>query len=371
MNQVFLNALTPSLPVYFYKQGRRPPYEQVGDILVSYFFWRSRGVRKYQPDPTKTIVFGDSGGYSIAVQKDGTSLDPTKVVRWQIDTCSRGCVLDVPPFRHKGKWMFHRGETDAFWKVALARTVANVNSAFPYYEQALKDQRRFAWWGVVQGESTAQMHEWWSTVSEAYSFTSAGEGWALKLHPPNDLRAAARMMRFAQQRKIRRVHFLGMTALRTLSVIMSLGQLASADFDEVTYDSASATRTAISRALYVEGGSEFSTSASLTENTRKGESTVRDYMRSGACACVGCEWYAQDAPKMAEGDEFAQYILVHNTSYMRRNFTMIEQRAKADPHALLRAACGDDYGAVVQEWEGTVAPHEAKKRPVSVLEMLG
>jgi hypothetical protein len=199
----------------------------------------------------------------------------------------------------------------------------------------------------VQGQTMEQQEEWYHAVAEVYPFNHPGEGWAMRPHPNNDLVSVAQCVRFAVDKGITRLHLLQTTGARAVGVLLALAKLNALDF--VTYDSQTAgilghLRTAIVRpdSLPVLSFKDLH----LKEISRKGETTVRDYMLSGQCPCVGCRWYAED--EIQQYREYDHYIMIHNYAIMRDNFAALEAKAQKDPERLLREAAGDKLDAVMR-----------------------
>jgi hypothetical protein len=289
--------------------------------LISHALWRDQDLTFPKEGVT---LFGDSGGYTVVTQP-GYSTSPELVIRWQLQNCTRGVMLDIPPYR-PGSAIQFRGSAADWWEPSMILSLRNVARALPYYDDAKRVHKMrtdegldppdyFKWWGVVQGEEREQMNEWHSRISEVYPFDAPGEGWALAPKPSTDLLSCTRYLRFAHETGLRRVHFLQVTADRTVALVLALAQL-SGTIDLVTYDSASALRCAINRSAILQKGfgQEY-----IKEETAAGETAVGDYMMN-VCQCQACLWYKEDFP--LSNSEYPHYILLHNHIAMQASFDL-------------------------------------------------
>lgn len=369
MRQEFLPAIGPYVTEG--KKWRHPIHwldPKVKNIfypkcLASYALWRDSDFPYTRDELGEgSVIFGDSGGYTVVTQSD-VSIDPTEVIRWQMQTCTRGVMLDIPPYR-PGSAIQFRGAAGQWWGESLIRTKRNVERALPYYLNPQPEltglgtqftnvqMSPFKWWGVVQGESRDQMEEWHETVAALYPFDQPGEGWALAPKPSTDLLSCTRYMRFAHDKNLRNVHLLQVTAEKTVGVVLALGVL-SGRLDLVTYDSASALRCAINRSAIVPEGIGM---GYIKETSALGETTVADYMHT--CPCQACGWFREDYP--LSNSEYPHYILLHNHLIMTASFEMIFAEAQRDPDKLLRWAAGSMYGDVLREWEKELIQHKTQ-----------
>lgn len=363
MRQSFLNALEPSPVGYFNKPlahrddeaPQRDPFSVFKAILISYHYWD-----RWPRIPTERLIVGDSGGFSVATL--GARIDPEHVIRWQIKNTDIGYMLDIPPYRNSGTSARAGGRASDWWADSLKRSVDNVRRARQHYDP---DSYPFRWWGVCQGEMREQHEEWYDAISAEYAFDGPGEGWAMRPHPNNDPGSIARCVRFAGDKGFKNLHLLQTTGPSAVAILIALGKKAGLEF--VTYDSESAARVALSRSILVRPARlpaySFKT---ITESSRKGETTVRDYMLSGRCPCVGCSWLKED--ELPAGVEYSHYIMVHNYCVMQDNFDAIERAVDNDADAVLRNL--GLYGEVMRAFE---APHRhahAKIRARGILDRI-
>lgn len=341
-------------------------------FLASYALWRDEK-NGFPFDRTGQVSFGDSGGYTLVTK--GDSIDPLEVIRWQLKNCTRGVILDVPPYR-PGSAIQFQGTAGEWMEDSILRTSRNIRQALPFYLAHVKqyvvrtqdEQRPFSWWGVVQGESREQMEKWHSAMKALYPFGDLeGEGWALAPKPSTDLLSCTRYMKFAHDKGLRKVHLLQVTAEKTVGLILALANL-SGQFELVTYDSASALRCAINRSAIVPDGigmgyikeSKVEGSALVDKicptcnklgfecHCNGNETTVTDYMRT--CPCQACQWFREDYP--LSNSEYPHYILLHNHIVMVESCDKIAAAATKDPDKVLRWVCGPLYGDVLREWAG-------------------
>lgn len=346
-------------------------------MLGSYALWRDTPI---PADREWCTVFGDSGGYTLVTQAD-TSIDPTEVIRWQLENCTRGVILDVPPYRPNSAIQF-RGSAGEWWEESIERTVKNVKRGVQYYlhyvtlEQFNHRSPVFRWWGVVQGEERVQMEEWHEAISKVYGFTEPGEGWALAPKPSTDLLSCTRYMRFAHDKKLKNVHLLQVTAEKTVGVVLALAAL-SGQFELVTYDSASALRCAINRSAiipdgigmsYIKEARKTDLEVECTDCHNIGwsclclnnETTVEKYMKR--CPCQACQWFREDFP--LSNREYPHYILLHNHIVMVESCQKIYEAAIQDPDRVLRWAAGEMYGDVLREWDRSLSRPKSQTKVV-------
>ena len=358
MRQQFLEAMQPDPLGYFERDGLgRNPFPVFEAILISYHYWA-----RWPKIPTSSIVVGDSGGFSVATL--GASIDPEEVILWQKRCTDIGYILDIPPYRAQASSAMASGRAADYWENSLARTLENVKRAAQHYRP---DEEPFRWWGVCQGETRTQQDEWFEKVSEIYPFQREGEGWAMRPHPNNDFGSIARCVRFSKDNEIKNLHLLQTTGPRAVSVLIALGIESGLEF--VTYDSETAARLAVSRSctLRPESFPAFSLK-NITESSRDGETTVRDYMTSGQCPCEGCSWLAED--EIPLGQEYCHYIMLHNYCVMQENFNAIEREAKVSPEELLRVATGDQFGTVRRAFEHPYQTNVGSGKKRSILSRL-
>lgn len=347
--------------------------------LCSYALWDGKDIPFLHDQMT---MFGDSGGYTLVTQPN-TFLDPTEVIRWQLRNCTRGVMLDVPPYRPGSEIQF-RGAASEYWEESLKRSIQNVRRALPYYKEAREKGHRFRWWGVVQGEERAQMEEWNYKIAMEYGFGRIeGEGWALAPKPSTDLLSCTRYMRFAHDKQIKNVHLLQVTAESTVALILALGKI-SGQFELITYDSASAVRCAINRSAVIPDGM----GCSYIKEARKAgigeeckdchqegftctcldtERTVEKYMLT--CPCQACQWFREIYPTVTNA-EYPHYILVHNHIAMKETFDRIWKEVQIDADRVLRWACGDQYGDVLREWDKSLSRPKSQAKAVSLFDRI-
>ncbi len=371
-------------PIHWYDKKIPEIYYPYG--LVSHALWRDS--MPYSFDQEGVTLFGDSGGYTVVTQPDYKT-SPTDVIRWQLAYCTRGVMLDIPPYR-KGSAIQFSGSAAEWWEPSLALSVQNVKRALHIYK-AYRDSvemkapgretEGFKWWGVVQGEEWDQMSEWHAKISEVYPFNAVGEGWALAPKPSTDLLSCTRYMRFAHEKNLRNVHLLQVTADRTVALILALAVL-SGRIDLVTYDSASALRCAINRSAIIPDGFgqkyikesrkiqvDADCPACLKIGTecqcRGNENMVHEMMM--ACACRACQWYREFYPH--SNSEYPHIILLHNHLTMVRSFELTFAECQSDPDRVIRWAAENRYGEIMREWEGHTQS-KPQRRPVSLFDRI-
>lgn len=343
---------------------KRYPDRYYPHVLWSYAYWGTEKAPKHLGDGVQ--VLGDSGGYAVITQ--GESFDPARIIRWQLRHCTRGMILDIPPYRPSSNVQF-TGVASEYFEESLRRTQENVRMGMREYQtyvhaaEVNQMDPEFAWWGVVQGESLEQMQRWYDGIRSVFPFDGLMEGWALAPKPSTDLLACARYMRFARDNHLRSVHVLQVTKPRTVATIVSLAHM-SGSFDLLTYDSATQTRAAINRTMLLNNGLGFS---HLRQTGDGG--VVMDEMEK--CECPGCGTYRQIREEYGKpaDTQLWRYITLHNQFVLRQVFDNIHREAEKDPEDLLRRSAEKEYGPVLREWEGSLA-QKGTKHAVSIFDRI-
>lgn len=332
--------------------------------LISYYIWRDHPVQW----PTDGFIFGDSGGFSVmryTVSRVGgkrfqQKLDPTDIVRWQNEVCNAGVLLDVPPGNLTKK---------RIWKRALPKTVSNTKKGLILYEQLRAQGTEFRWWGVVHGWMPAHWDVWWRKISEVYPFTDEGEGWAMRIRPTAwDPVGIAHGLRWLQQHKITRTHFLMAGNPTSIAVLLVLGD--QTDLQSITCDATTAGRAAINRTVW-RPDKPFKFKL-VTE--REQERTARDYLLE-KCECFSCDGIRRDAEHSPDDilhGEYGQYWIhrfsFHNHILQLAQIKKLKEAAKDNPDGLLRELLGNSYGATLRAFDGTESIPHAQGMPRSLLD---
>lgn len=324
-------------------------------LLSAYYWYKERFAF-----PADTWVFGDSGGFSLGKQGTRMILSAEQVLRWQITSCSVGCVIDLPPYNVLAE--HHGGYAAANFRNGLDRTVNFTKRALPYYEQARKAGTPFRWWGVIQGQTEAQLQKWWEEVSAVYPFTDEGEGWAVKVYPSMDGPQTARMLRFLKMKGIRRAHFLAATGQVPLWVHASLGPQAGMEL--ISTDSATDTHSAANRGLFAPTTDGLGWTK-IEEKTRDGGTEVREYMEQ-VCQCWSCHrWRVDSTEHPAQAiDSYYRFRLQFHNVLTRRNIIrkIVATALAQDAEVFLREQLGVRGAArVLQAFDGRL-PHTSYLR---------
>lgn len=347
--------------------------------LVSHALWRDSMPFPFEKEGL--TLFGDSGGYTVVTQPE-YSTSPTDVIRWQLEHCTRGVMLDIPPYR-PGSAIQFRGSAAEWWEESITLSRRNVMRAMPLYLAHKNSGGKFKWWGVLQGEERSQIEEWHREICGIYPFVDIGEGWALAPKPSTDLLSCTRYMRFAHDVGIHRVHLLQVTADKVVALVLALANL-SGNFQLVTYDSASALRCAINRSLIIPDGefgqryikeTRITAVDALCPVCEKigteclclgNENMVHEYLLT--CPCQACEGYRKDYP--LTNSEYPHYLLLHNHLIMVESFRKIAIECEKNPDKMIRWAAGNKYGAVMSEWEKLNNHSKTQRRTVSLLDRI-
>lgn len=330
--------------------------------LVSYYHWQ-----RDRADFPGAFIFGDSGGFSVATTN--APVDPIAALRWQVENCDVGVILDIPPYRRLGSKVFRlSGSAAEVWDESLNRTLQNVRAALPHLPSP--ETTKFRWWGVVQGESYDQMRQWFEAVSEVYPFEQEGEGWAFKPHPSNDLLAVAQTFRLVKEQGIKRVHLLQSTGSFTLGVAFALAKLSGVEF--LTFDSAAPSNRGWNRQLEKPSNDPF-VQIMIRERPRHGgERLAEKYMRN-VCTCQSCIWLREDEEEWGERHKDHEYykyrIIFHNHIQSFRRVRLVLEGAERNPEEMLRRSTGAALGAVMRVFSGARDLRAGMKR-VSIFDRL-
>jgi hypothetical protein len=345
----------PKYPLHWMDPAFPEVYRPVA--LGSYHYWKTEDFELMNPEMT---FFGDSGGFSLVTV--GASLCPEAVIRWQVDQCTRGAILDVPPYRMAANKVLMGSAAD-HWEDSLNRTLSNVRRALPIYLEARKAGTPFRWWGVIQGETWDQLNEWHGRVSEIYPFTDEGEGWAFKPHPTNNVVVLARLFRFVREHGIKRAHFLQTTGARAAGVLLGLAQLTRS-LELTTYDSASASQYGANRHCWVLGDEGMKVVG------HRPRPFNAEYFLSAKCDCPACRWFAEERETELGDVLLPDRLIQHNHEMLFRLFDNIWSAAQADPERVVAKFSRDDHGKVMRELEG-VAVQKTAARTQSIFDLLG
>jgi hypothetical protein len=137
-----------------------------------------------------------------------------------------------------------------------------------------------------------------------------------------------------------------MSGARQVGVVLGLAAL-SGNFELVTYDTATALRSAINRVAVADEGLAF---RYINEKSSEGETSVIDFLK--ACPCQACQWVREDYP--LTNAEYPHYLLLHNHLTILAVVERIYHAALRDPDDVLRLAANDLYGEVMREWDNEV-----------------
>lgn len=254
------------------------PYEH---CLVSYVHWKARF-----RFPSTAFIFGDSGGFTLRpTNPKPLRIDPVDVFRWQMATCTVGCILDLPPGLGKTR----------IWARALESSVAYTKRVLPFYLKARKKGTAFRWWGVVHGNTLAEQEQWWQAIRNVYPFDDEGEGWAVRPEPSVHPFTVAQSMRFAQTHGIRRLHLLSATGRELLATIYALAPLAGLEL--VTCDSTYATKSSFNRILFA--AVKDTPILWDTQMETGAQRHARDYLLTCDCPC--CVWMRRRTDETERG----------------------------------------------------------------------
>lgn len=349
-----MNWVDPSLPAD----------KQYHNVLVSYAVWNGKDIPF---DKQKGYVFGDSGGFSVV--STGASIDPRKSLRWQMRHCTTGVILDIPPFDFGGQARFVGSAADV-WARSTERTRNNVLAGLGEYERYRASGGDFRWWGVVQGETYAQILGWYNYVRNVYPFNDGGEGWALAPKPCNDHLRIARFFRLVREKKFTRIHVLQTSKVSAVGVAMALAQMSGVEF--MTNDSATNHINAGNRNVFLASSDGLS-GAWMPAAHRTGWEGAADFLTS-RCECLSCQHLVNhrdlrlDKPTRYYKDRLAY----HNFLTLTRVFYNLAEAARSDPKYLLRHCCeGRELGDVMREYHGeSHLVRASDKRTVSVLDRL-
>jgi hypothetical protein len=293
--------------------------------------------------PKESYLFGDSGGYTLITRPE-TTIDPIRVLRWQMATCSVGAILDWPP----------RMMTIRRFDEYLERTLINVKRALPVYLRALDRGSKFRWWAVVHGNDYEEMARWHAAVSEVYPFTADGEGWCIKTgyggagtrHIAIAMAEATRAL--VQLGGVRRAHYLACTDQRGVPVVEYFARKAGFEF--ISYDSASVAIGTANRHVFIRTDEYLHRGKIFHDNVERArERHLRDFLLT-ECACKGCAHMRSvidlDAPEVHDikyqGRPWQYWFYLHNTVTHTGAMLELQQAAAVDAEALFRKMMPED-----------------------------
>lgn len=313
-------------------------------------------------------VFGDSGGFTIRTL--GMKFDPVDVIRWQGGVCSVGVILDVPTFNNTGA---------RIWEQAVRETCMMTQKALPAYLKLREQGSPFRWWGVIHGMPNGEREEWMDKVSAIYPFTDEGEGWSILPQPIQvnrvTPRAVASVMRFAMERKIKRLHVLMCTQPACVATLLCLQAESGVEF--LTYDSSTfamsgTKRTAIvpteNKLSYEVTDEQFRATTQAAKKPRPVsaitgkavpasavDSEARDYLLK-ECECGSCRQWREDLKKdeayWMQDSRVGYRFSLHNFAIQKQTFAHLTASAHSDPEHTLRELLGKDWGIVRRAFDG-------------------
>lgn len=303
------------------------PPMNYGHVLISYVHWKP----SYH-FPKGCYVFGDSGGFSLATGRV-SKIDPIDVLEWQASMCTVGCVLDSPP-NSPGK------NSHRIWHSGLDETLKRTERALPVYRQMRKQGTAFRWWGVLHGNTEAEVREYYEKMCAIYPFEDEGEGWAIRAEPFVNIYCVARSLRILKHLGIKKAHFLAATSQDVIAVLLALGPEAGLEL--LTYDSAYAVKSGFNRHIFRpnEDGLTFSIQSEYGEDTEG-----REWLRL-KCPCAVCAHMRQRAevvPKAQRellqskfGGWWSTWLQFHDLHIQERLTEAQAQFAAKDPDGLLK-----------------------------------
>lgn len=349
MRTIFLPALAyPSFGWIYDIQREHGRTWDWDKVLLSYHYWSPgyalKQLQERHDNPTDLpfYVFGDSGGFSVVTK--GASIDPVAVMRWQLEWCHAGVILDRPPYGATGGQQFAGSAIDML-KQAREITVGNVKKALPTY---LRQTQNFKWYGVLQGDNLEQIKYWHQGVRDAYPFDEEGEGWAIAPKPSTDMLAIARYCGFIRAQQIKNVHVLQVTSAKPVGLFTALCRLAGVEY--LTFDSATATLYSANHKLVLPSPTDPCNFTAIQQFSRRGERNVENYMLSGACTCMGCQWLQRDY-SILDRAHLPKYLIVHNYTLLNDLFSKIAEESTSNPLDVLDWAAGNRKGPILREWE--------------------
>jgi len=307
--------------------------------LLSAHHWRGRS-----PDlPAKGLVFGDSGGFQILSL--GARPDPRSVLSWQLKEVDEGPILDVPPVEAEGA----PKDPDLRFRLALRRTVQHLEAVLSFYRRAKRCGIAFRWLGVAHGRTRGELEWWWREISAVHPF----EGWAVRPAPPNSPVAVARILAFARDHEIERLHTFIPGGPACVAVLLALGP--EAGVRELTWDNSSPMTLANNRGVYVadRDGLGWKTLEERFRATNGRDRRVRDWMLR-KCGCLSCGWFREDVVELAGSglEELTKFRMAfHNVIVTLRVYENLQQEAERDPMGLLRKLLGRQLRPVIEEFE--------------------
>ena len=326
--------------------------------LISHAVWSGLDMPPVLDHARKNgFLLGDSGGFSIVSR--GVSLDPVNVIRWQQKHCTVGVILDVPPYRISGRAYQSAGD---IWDASLKRTLDNVCRGLEHYDY---EGDSFRWWGVGQGENQEQMQRWYEAVAKIYPFNRPGEGWAIKPTPANNFYSMVRSVRFIQENKVKRVHMLMTTGIKTVAVLLGMLHLTG-PIELVTYDSASAGIYTGNRHAWRIRDHGLTLAEWLPRVY-----TPKDFFEM-PCTCPPCTWFKEEYKENPNLEDplFIDRLALHNHLILFDFFDRIGKLAEKDPEKLIKTYTKANYGDIMRALRQGEVVRRSVSRPVKLVDRI-
>ena len=184
---VYIPAVLPSQDLYKKTLNGKTPTTWTDNgvgiynnmLLSAYHAIKEPNMRKKMNIRDDVMVLGDSGGFQLVTL--GGKIDAKEVIKWQVDNCNAGLILDRPPYHFGNSANFSGTPTQKFLEECLQTTINNAKIALQYLKET--ENTNFRLYGVIQGETFEQMMYWGEQMRK---IDIGFHGWALSPKPSYD-----------------------------------------------------------------------------------------------------------------------------------------------------------------------------------------
>jgi len=166
------------------------------NVLISAYHGKHLDIRKELECNDNVMILGDSGGFQAVTL--GGDINAKEVIKWQMNNCNAGLILDKPPYKFGGTAQFAGTPSKEFFNECLEKTKQNALIALEHN----KGEKKIRLYGVIQGETWEQMKQWYETISSIQTNEKKFDAWALSPKPSNDVFKIAMLGILCLEKKI-------------------------------------------------------------------------------------------------------------------------------------------------------------------------
>jgi len=206
--------------------------------LTSYFYsQKDESFRNKQRMTDDTILFADSGGYTVATK--GAKIDPHKVLKWQEKNSNIAFTLDIPPTIVTSGNQISPGKNERVSREVFEQFAerSRQNNLVFYNNREREDLQIY---NVIHGHDVEQYDLWWDYCQTDTPF----EGFATGPKPSGDMLLQAMSIMYLWNKGVRKnVHLLGVAGITVIPVLVWASQyIDKISFDSTSYGYGSLTR---------------------------------------------------------------------------------------------------------------------------------